>query len=391
MKNELPDGWEWNKLGDVSKNYDSKRIPLKGSDREKREGEYPYCGANGIIDYIDDFIFNGRYILLAEDGGYWNVGDKSAYIMDGKFWVNNHAHILQPASQILCDEFLVRTLNYLDLTKYISGSTRGKLVQRNMNEILIPIPSLETQHKIVAILEKAEETKKLRAQADELTQQFLQNVFLEMFGESSNRDWVMSNIEGVVHPTKGSIRTGPFGSQLLHGEFVEEGIAVLGIDNAVKNEFQWSKRRFISESKYNELKRYTVHPGDVLITIMGTCGRCAIVPDDIPIAINTKHLCCITLDQEKCLPIYLHGYFLQHPIARHYLSLRANGAIMDGLNMRIIKEMPILIPPIELQRKYAAIVQKLNETKQYQQQSSQEHNILFNALMQKAFTGKLLS
>ena len=385
MKKELPDGWEWKKLGDIAE-------IKKGSTITKNtiiEGAIPViAGGRSPAYFHNEPNRDGETITVSASGAY------AGYVnyFSTPIFASDCSTIKPKKSKWLSARYLYRSLKAQQNQIYHlqKGGGQPHVYPKDLQRLNIPIPPLETQHKIVAILEKAEETKILRAQADELTQQLLQSVFLEMFGESSEKDWFMSNIEGVVHPRKGSVRTGPFGSQLLHGEFVEEGIAVLGIDNAVKNEFQWGKNRFISESKYNELKRYTVHPGDVLITIMGTCGRCAIVPDDIPIAINTKHLCCITLDQDKCLPIYLHGYFLQHPVARYYLSSKANGAIMDGLNMRIIKEMPIPIAPIELQRKYAAIVQKLNETKQYQQQSSQEIDNLFNTLMQKAFTGDLI-
>jgi type I restriction enzyme, S subunit len=253
-------------------------------------------------------------------------------------------------------------------------------------DIEVPLPSLPEQQRIAEQLKQADRLRRSRCYALELTDTFLPAAFLELFGETRDR-FSAPTVDELATDKPHAIRTGPFGSQLLHSEFTDRGIAVLGIDNAVNNEFVWGQRRFITPEKYKQLKRYTVFPGDVIITIMGTCGRCAIVPDDIPTAINTKHLCCITLDDDRCLPIYLHGAFLFHPFVRHQQAIATKGAIMDGLNMEIIKGLRIPLPPLSLQQKFAGLVERVECLRAVQREALRQADHLFASLLHCAFSG----
>ena len=274
-------------------------------------------------------------------------------------------------------------------TNVVAGAKMPRMVMSEFWSYPVPLPSLEEQRRIAAILDQAETLRTQRRTALALLDSLTQSLFLDMFGERETHDWPIANIGEIVDEENGSIRTGPFGSQLLHSEFVDEGVAVLGIDNAVNNEFRWGERRYITHAKYEELKRYTVRPGDVLITIMGTCGRCAVVPDDITLAINTKHLCCISVDRRKVVPDYLHAYFLRHPTARKYLEQTAKGAIMSGLNMGIIKAMPIALPPLPLQQTFATRIASIEALKATHRRALAALDALFASLQQRAFSVQL--
>jgi len=280
----------------------------------------------------------------------------------------------------------------------MSGAVGHKRVSKEFIESYpIPVPPLPEQQRIIGILNEAFEgiaTAKANAEKNLQNARALFGTGFSAFAsESEQKSWIRTTAGSIAGPRKCSIRTGPFGSQLLHSEFVDDGIAVLGIDNAVANEFRWDKRRYITQDKYQQLVRYRVYPGDVLITIMGTCGRCAIVPDDIPLAINTKHLCCITLDKSKCIPEYLHAYFLYHPSAQEFLTSQAKGSIMDGLNMGIINELPLLIPTLDRQREIVSSLKSLRTDTQrlasiYQQKLA-ALDALKKSLLDQAFSGKL--
>ena len=302
-------------------------------------------------------------------------------------------HVFRPSERIT-GSYLFNLLRTPYVRKAGAMRMKGAAGQRRVPAdffaaLQIPLPPLDEQKRIAAILDAANALRAKRREALGQLDTLLQSTFLDMFGDPVSSGWTMVTVEDVASSQSGAIRTGPFGSQLLHSEFVDEGICVLGIDNAVANEFQTGEPRFITEKKYDQLRRYTVRPGDVLITIMGTCGRCAVVPDGIPTAINTKHLCCVTLDHGKCLPEFMHAYFLEHPIARRYLERSAKGAIMSGLNMRIIKALPIPAAPLDLQRRFAAIVRSVEQQKSRQRAHLTELDTLFASLQARAFRGEL--
>ena len=266
-----------------------------------------------------------------------------------------------------------------------------------IKSLQIPLPPLSEQQRIVAILDEAFDgiaaARVNTAQNLQNARTLFQSAYITTFDQVVAGGYLQTTVADIAHPSRGSMRTGPFGSQLLHSEFVDEGIAVLGIDNAVNNEFRWDKRRYITEEKYKELSRYRVKPGDVIITIMGTCGRCAIVPDGIPLAINTKHLCCISLDERKCIPEFLHGYFLYHPIAQNFLASKAKGSIMAGLNMGIISELPVLLPSLDQQKYIVEKVGSLHKnTKRLEsvyQNKLDALDELKKSLLHQAFSGQL--
>ncbi|MEZ5310891.1 MAG: restriction endonuclease subunit S [Microthrixaceae bacterium] len=267
------------------------------------------------------------------------------------------------------------------------GATFKEVSKAIVAEVSIPLPPLEEQRRIAAILDKADELRAKRRAALEQLDSLTQAVFLGV--QANHPDTPCVTIESIAARERGSIRTGPFGSQLLHSEFVNEGVRVLGIDNVVANEFRWAEPRYITHEKYETLRRFTVHPGDVLVTIMGTCGRAAVVPDDVPVAINTKHLCCITVDRAVAEPRWLHAALLHDRMTRRQLGERAKGAVMPGLNMGVIKSTEVPIPRLVVQQEFVAQLEAIDRLKLRSAATGLGGAALFASLQARAFRGEL--
>ncbi len=158
----IPSTWTWSTFGKVSINRDSERIPISRPDREIRQGQYDYYGASGVIDSFDDYLFETPLLLIGEDGA--NLVNRStpiAFIAHGRYWVNNHAHVIDSVSEEAL-RYLAIAINEMDLKPFLTGTAQPKLNQAKLNQLQIPVPPLAEQKRIVAKVDE------LMALCDEL-------------------------------------------------------------------------------------------------------------------------------------------------------------------------------------------------------------------------------
>jgi type I restriction enzyme S subunit len=184
---EIPSNWTWQHVGNIIDVFNSKRKPLKQADRDKRSGEYPYYGAFGIIDDIDDFLFDGRYLLLAEDGKNLESRQRPiSLIAEGKFWVNNHAHVIQGKEGIKLD-YLKYFFNSptIEIDQFLTGMDQVKLNKNSMIKIPVPVPPEKEQKEIVRRVESlftmAENFEKQYKDAKTRTKRLTQSILAKAF------------------------------------------------------------------------------------------------------------------------------------------------------------------------------------------------------------------
>jgi len=188
-------------LEDCCEILDSMRIPIKASDR--KEGPYPYYGANGIQDHVADFIFDDELVLLAEDGGNFESRERPiAYRVSGKCWVNNHAHVLKPKNDSLDVDYLCYSLMFYNTAGLVNGATRQKLTQATMREMLIPMRSIEEQKHIIEMLNRVVEIKFHRQNELVKLDELIKARFVEMFYD---KDYPVLKWNDVFSTTTGKL------------------------------------------------------------------------------------------------------------------------------------------------------------------------------------------
>lgn len=346
---------------------------------------------NDDIKYTNDTkgtFVEERDVVIAWDGANAGTIGYGLKGLIGSTLARLHIH-----AEEVFPEYLGRFLQskVSEIRDNCTGATIPHVSKNHLESIPVPIPPLANQKYIARVLEQADQLRKQAQQIEGELKELKRTIFMTTVGPKADdyTNWSEQEISELAKPEKGSMRTGPFGSALKHSEFVDSGIAVIGIDNAVSDRFEWGERRFITEEKYQEMKRYTVFPRDVIITIMGTTGRSAIIPDDIPTAISTKHLASITLDPNKATPEFVKYAIQYHPLIAKQIASQNKGAVMDGLNLGVIKKLKVPVPPLNVQSKFALSMRNLDREQDRVAIQLARLNQLFKALMQRAFNGEL--
>ena len=367
------------KLGDVCEILDSKRIPITASKREA--GPYPYYGANGIQDYVSDYIFDDELVLLAEDGGNFGSKEKPiAYRVSGKCWVNNHAHVLKPKKGLDVD-FLCYSLMFYDVSGLVNGATRQKLTQADMRKMEIEIPPLEEQRCIVAILDKVTDLiAQRRAQLDKLDL-LVKSRFVEMFGDPVKNPFSYPKkklSEYIEFLTSGSRGWAQY--------FSDEGEYFITIKNVKNCAISLDNMQHIKAPNNAEALRTRVREGDLLISITADLGRTGVVTKEIAEhgAYINQHLTCIRLAKEKVLPLYV-AYYLESPAGKSQFMAKNQNGVKAGLNFNSINSLEVMVPPVDKQITFINYVSEVNHLAISIIDGLKKMEMLKKSLMQRYF------
>ncbi len=400
---------EWKEvvLGELVDIYDSKRIPLTSQEREKIKGDIPYYGAQGIIDYINQFLFDGEYILIAEDGN--NIKSRQeniAQIAKGKFWVNNHAHILQGKIE---QNLLCYIINHTDISGYVTGSAQPKLNQANLLKIPIKIPvNLSDQRKIAGILSaldaKIENNNKINANLEAQAQALFKSWFVDFtpfkdqpFVDSElgpiPQGWKVGKYEDIILDTL----AGDWGKEKITGNYTHEVACVRGCDfQDMNNGYRGNTpQRFILEKNYSTKR---LLPQDLIIEISGgtltvSTGRACLVSKEMLEKYDNNLVCtnfCKVIRPIDGYSAYCYYSWL-HKYNNRVMFGYENGS--SGLkNFRFkdfLTKEPLLIPPKADLIKFQHIIKLLQQKKQTNGTESTKLAALRDTLLPKLMSGEI--
>ncbi len=344
---------EYLKLEDCCEILDSKRIPVTANKR--RNGKYPYYGANGLQDYVDDYIFDDELVLLAEDGGNFNSKDKPiAYRVSGKCWVNNHAHVLKPKQGISVD-YLCYALMYYDVSGLVNGATRQKLTQATMRKMKIPILSEIDQLRIVEIMNSIQQLKNDYRSILHKLDVLIKARFIEMFGDpvADTKNWGQTLLKEHLESIRYGTSTPPI--------FTDDGYAFIRATNIKNGKIVTNDMKYIPQEEADRLEKCKLSGGEIIIVRSGVnAGDTCVVTDEY-IGQYAGYDMILVLSSD------LHPVFFNTLINTEYMDKvvkpLTRRAAQPHLNSEQTQRLPIIEVPFELQEQFADFVKQVDKSR----------------------------
>ena len=370
------------RFDEVTINFDKKRVPLSGAQREKRQGNFRYYGAQGVIDHIDDFIFDGTYLLIAEDGE--NLKSKKqniAQVVEGQFWVNNHAHIVQ-GNELCNTRYLCYLLNSMDLSGYVTGSAQPKLSQANLNAVTLFLPSITVQERIVECLylfdKKIAVNQKINDNLQQQAAAIFRSWFVDYvpFGGTVPDEWKNVTLEDITTLV----------SRGITPKYADDTGQIVINQKCIRNHmidlsFARSHRPKVINNKWLQF-------GDLLInsTGDGTLGRAAQVwfqPHNLTV---DSHVTIVRPAAENMI-FYIGLWGTQHE--KEIESLHTGSTGQTELPRDRVKAIELLLPDKETLERFNALIAPMAAAIVSNQEENNRLASIRDVLLPKLMSGKI--
>ena len=394
--------WKEYKLGEVINILDYKRIPLSSAERKTREGGFPYYGAQGIIDYIDDYIFDGTYLLIAEDGE--NLKSKKqdiAQLAHGKYWVNNHAHIVE--SNGICDiRYLCYILNNIDLSGYITGSAQPKLNQANLSAISIILPPLNLQEQIADFISMFDNKIELNQRINDNLEQQAQALFKSWFvdfepflsKEFSKSDslfgdipvgWSIVSIKDLPIYITDYVANGSFASLKENVRLYDKPNYAHFIRNTdLKAE---SYKIYVDKHSYEFLSKSVLEGGEIIISNVGDVGSVFLCPKlQKPMTLGNNII--LLRPKNNYSMFYLYMLFKGN-VGQHLIDGITGGSAQRKFNKTDFKSIKIMMPPVDILIKFDRIIKPIFSKIEKNREEISRLELVRDTLLPKLMSGEV--
>ena len=403
---KVPGNWCWTYLTKgAAECLDSFRKPINASERANREGDIPYYGATGQVGWIDDFLTNEQLVLVGEDGApFLDLIKDKAYIIEGKAWVNNHAHILRSRFGTVGNLFLMHYLNAFNYNDFVNGTTRLKLTQGSMDTMPVPIPPLTEQQRIVDRIEslfaKLDEAKQKAQDALDSFETRKAAILHKAFTGELTAQWRKEHGVGMesweTHKLVECFEI-VSGIQKTPARSPKDNpVPYLAVANVYRDKIDLSDIRYF-EVTPEELEKLKLQDKDILI-VEGNgsgneIGRCAMWHNELPLCIHQNHIIRMRNKTADVLPEYVL-YYLNSQAGKSVMQERAKTtAGLFNLSAGKVKTIPLPFASLDEQIEIVRILDDLLDKEQQAKEAAEgmlgQIDLIKKAILARAFRGEL--